>query len=104
MRSFTENASLTLTSSVTDSIVLWNDGVSALNWTVTATCDTGAGWLSVSPASGSAPTENSTSLVNFTCNGSALATGTYTGHITATATGAGGTLTRTTQVTFNVGP
>jgi hypothetical protein len=105
LRSFQECASKSLVTSVTDSLILWNEGTASLAWTVTATCDTGSGWLSASPTTGTINTESDYSTVNFTCvAGTSLSAGTYTGHITATC-GSGATLqTRTLQVTFVVTP
>ncbi len=57
-----------------------------LNFTAVATTQTGAGnWLSVSPASGTTPAS-----VQVAVNGTTLQVGQYTGTVTITSTGAGG--------------
>ncbi len=58
---------------------------SPLNFTTAATTQTGANWLSASPASGTTPAN-----VQVSVNGIALAVGQYTGTVTITSTGAGG--------------
>jgi hypothetical protein len=69
-----------------------NGGSGNLNWSA----GDDAAWLSVSPASGSAPTDMVVSAIP-----SGLAPGTYTAHITVTAGGAGGS-PHTITVTLKV--
>jgi Viral BACON domain/Bacterial TSP3 repeat len=69
-----------------------NGGAGDLSWS--ASSDTA--WLSVTPGSGSAPSE----LV-ISANPAGLAVGTYTAYITVTAGGAGGS-PHTINVTLNV--
>jgi hypothetical protein len=62
------------------SLTISNTGAGTLNWTAS----TNATWLTLSSASGTAP-----STISAQANVSGLAIGTYTGNITITATGAG---------------
>jgi hypothetical protein len=64
----------------TQAITLTNAGSATMNWSAAATMNNGAGWLAVSPASGTlAPGANTTLTVTVTS--SALTTNTYTGNI-----------------------
>ena len=78
-------ATLSFTASVgqpnppSQAVTLFNEGTGALDWTSTSS----ASWLSVSPSSGSTP-----STLNVSVNSSGLATGTYTGTITVSSSGA----------------
>jgi hypothetical protein len=63
------------------SLSVTNTGTGALSFTAASD----ATWLTVTPASGSAP-----ATLTLNAASSALAAGTYTGHITITATGASG--------------
>ena len=56
-----------------------------LNFTAVATTQTGGSWLSVTPVSGLTPAS-----VQVVANGTALQVGQYTGTVTITSTGAGG--------------
>jgi uncharacterized protein (TIGR03437 family) len=68
------------------SIQITNSASGTLNWTATAAVTSGAGWLSLSPSSGTAP---STLTVSVAPAG--LAAGTYTGTISVAAAGASNT-------------
>jgi hypothetical protein len=76
------------------SIAIRNTGAGALTWTASDDQP----WLSVAPASGSAPADPVVSVAT-----AGLAAGTYTGTITVTSPGAGGS-PRTVGVTLTVAP
>ena len=75
-------------------LTIWNSGTSALPWTATSTT---ASWLTLSPASGTAPVEGS-SAITLSCSPSGMSIGKYT--VTITISGASQTMTA--LLTFNV--
>jgi trimeric autotransporter adhesin len=81
-------------------INLTNTGVGALNFTAAASAVGGGTWLSVTPASGSAP-----ATLNITADATALAIGIYTGNVQVTVTNAtsGSQSPQNIAVTFAVG-
>ena len=81
-------------SSAQATLPVWNSGTTAMSWTATSTTAT---WLTLSPTSGTAPIEGSSSIT-LNCNPSGLAIGTYSALITITA----GTLVKKATLTFNV--
>jgi Viral BACON domain len=86
-------ASATQGATATQSFTIRNTGGGTLTWSVSEAL----GWLSVSPASGSATTETDTVTVSF--NTSGLAVGSQSGSITVGATGLP---SQTIAVTLNV--
>jgi hypothetical protein len=64
-----------------------NGGAGALNWTAAATTTDGGVWLKVTPATGTAPSIASVSVVPASLPGEGLIAGTFSGQITLTAPG-----------------
>ena len=81
-------------SPVSKDLTVSNTGAGTLNYTVSDN----AAWLSVSPASGTAP-----GTVSVSVNVAGLAAGTYSGSVTVTSSGATGS-PATIPVTFTVDP
>ncbi len=73
------------------------EGAASLSWTATLSTSSGGNWLSVTPASGSAPGE-----VNVSANIAGLASGVYAGSIVFTPAAAGGAMAVTVQVALVV--
>ncbi len=66
-------------------VQITNSGAGTLTWTATAAVSSGLAWLSVTPASGTAP-----AALTVSVNTSGLAAGTHQGAVTVTASGAVG--------------
>jgi uncharacterized protein (TIGR03437 family) len=86
-------------SAVTSQVSIRNLGSGSLGYSVASAVASGAGWLSVSPASGSA-TPNAPGVATVTITPGQLAAGTYTG--TLTITGPAGTNPVTIPVSASV--
>ena len=70
-------------SPATSQVSIRNQGSGSLNYSVSAALANGTGWMTVSPASGSA-TPNAPGYVTVTITPGQLASGTYTGSLTLT--------------------
>ncbi len=68
------------------SFLVINAGVGSLNWSATATTQTGSGWLSITPASGTSSASNAPA-VTVSVNPTGLAAGTYYGQVQVSAQG-----------------
>jgi hypothetical protein len=77
-----------------------NGGLGTLSWTASATTSDGGGWLTVSPASGTAPGLLTVGIVPGSLPNQGLIAGTYCGQVLIQTTGDAGTV----PVCATVGP
>ena len=68
-------------------IQIRNAGAGSLNWTATTSTADGGAWLSLSAASGTAPSNLTVNIVKAHLNGGGLTSGTFTGQVLLKTTG-----------------
>jgi Viral BACON domain len=68
-------------------VTIGNAGSGSLSWTATTSTSDGGAWLSVSPASGTAPSEASVSITPANLPGGGSVAGTYVGQVLLQTTG-----------------